>query len=250
MNAAQVQAMLAGLQDGGCSLFMSEESRCSYFPERRERQIFTIVDPDDSLLREQLNDMGFRRAQLAMYRPHCVSCRACVPVRVRVDAFVWARHWRRVLRRNEPISICAVPLGAVCPTAMAAMEALFHRYVRQRHRNSHAGSMPLAEILRHCPAHSCILQAWDSGVLRGAMIVDRYSDSLSAVYSFYEPNLPAQSLGSYLILMLIRAAQAEGLDYVHLGYSVRGLSKMAYKTRFRPLEQLGASGWEPLDERG
>ena len=37
-----------------------------------------------------------------------------------------------------------------------------------------------------------------------------------------------------------------GLPYVYLGYWVDGSRKMAYKTRFQPLEALGMQGWTEM----
>ena len=52
----------------------------------------------------ELNDLlthgGFRRSQSIAYRPACESCRACVSVRVVVDAFRATRSMRRVLDLN------------------------------------------------------------------------------------------------------------------------------------------------------
>jgi arginine-tRNA-protein transferase len=56
-----------------------------------------------------------------------------------------------------------------------------------------------------------------------------------------------RSLGTFMILDHIRAARAQGLPYVYLGYWVRGSDKMDYKIRFQPLEALGQNGWESLD---
>jgi leucyl-tRNA---protein transferase len=45
---------------------------------------------------------------------------------------------------------------------------------------------------------------------------------------------------------ILRAVDA-GLPYVYLGYWISQSRKMAYKTRFRPMEVLGASGWDEHD---
>ena len=44
----------------------------------------------------------------------------------------------------------------------------------------------------------------------------------------------------------IMRARAAGLPYVYLGYWVKGSARMAYKTRYRPLEVLGPNGWSLL----
>jgi arginine-tRNA-protein transferase len=66
------------------------------------------------------------------------------------------------------------------------------------------------------------------------------------VYSFFDPALSERSLGTYMILDHVQAAKAKGLPYVYLGYWVQGSRKMDYKSRFRPMEALGASGWRRL----
>ncbi len=56
------------------------------------------------------------------------------------------------------------------------------------------------------------------------------------VYSFYDPDQTALSLGTYLILDHIEIAREAGLPYVYLGYWVPGSRKMGYKSGFSGLE--------------
>ena len=69
------------------------------------------------------------------------------------------------------------------------------------------------------------------------------------IYSFFDVGPGSRKgLGTYIILdHIIRAARA-GLPYVYLGYWVEGSPRMAYKTRFRPLERLGRDGWRRMDD--
>ena len=71
------------------------------------------------------------------------------------------------------------------------------------------------------------------------MLVDQLSDGLSLVYSFFNPELLRQSLGSFIILDHVVQARAAGLPYVYLGYYVANCPSMTYKNRFRPNQVLG-----------
>jgi len=87
------------------------------------------------------------------------------------------------------------------------------------------------------------------GPLIAAALSDMLGDGLSMVYSFFDPHHAKRSLGSFMILDHVRRAQASQLDYVYLGYWVRGSRKMSYKVHFKPIEALGSEGWEPFVPR-
>jgi arginine-tRNA-protein transferase len=82
-----------------------------------------------------------------------------------------------------------------------------------------------------------------SGALLAVALTDVLSDGLSMVYSFFDPEAEARSLGTYMILDHIQRAERMGLRYVYLGYWVRGSRKMDYKGRFLPQERLMSDGW-------
>ena len=84
--------------------------------------------------------------------------------------------------------------------------------------------------------------------LLGVMLMDRIGDSLSAVYSFFDCQQERRSLGTYMILWMVKRAQSLKLNYVYLGYWVKGSDRMAYKTRYRPIEVLGPNGWAVLED--
>ena len=85
------------------------------------------------------------------------------------------------------------------------------------------------------------------GRLFGASLTDRLGDGLSGVYKFFDPTEPQRSAGTYIVLWHIERARELGLPYVYLGYWIADCRKMAYKTRFRPIEALGPGGWRIMD---
>ena len=77
-------------------------------------------------------------------------------------------------------------------------------------------------------------------------LIDELIDGTSMVYSFFNPNLPEYSLGSFIILDKIERLKAIGLSYLYLGYWIENSATMHYKSRFAPIEGLGRNGWQSL----
>ena len=68
------------------------------------------------------------------------------------------------------------------------------------------------------------------------------------IYSFFEPDLARNSLGTHIILDHIAIAREADLPYVYLGYWVPGSPKMGYKAKFSGLEIYKNGTWVPVDD--
>ncbi len=222
---------------------------CPYIAGRLERKIVTeLTGPDAEQLHEALSRAGFRRSHSIAYTPACPGCNACVPVRIVVDQFKPGRTLRRVQRQNGHLDSRQV--GA---RATAEQYRLFARYQETRHSGGDMALMGFYDyrsMVEDSPIDTCIAEfRGEGGALRAAVLTDRMSDGLSAVYSFYDPDRPFASLGTYMVLWLIDEARRLGLPYVYLGYWIGESDKMAYKARFQPLEAFGPQGWLPMEPK-
>ena len=104
-----------------------------------------------------------------------------------------------------------------------------------------------AEMVEAAPTTTRIVEFRDpAGRLAAVSLTDRLRSGLSGVYKFYDPTVPQRSLGSYIILWHIERSRELGLPFVYLGYWIAESRKMAYKSRFAPMERLEGAFWLPL----
>jgi len=125
--------------------------------------------------------------------------------------------------------------------------ALYLRYQRYRHPGG-GMDQDSREQYQHFLLHSNVTtqlyEFREDGLLRMVSLVDRLVDGLSSVYTFFEPDVPGASFGTYNILWQIERCQAMGLPYLYLGYWIADSKKMAYKATFRPIEGLQGGEWK------
>jgi leucyl-tRNA---protein transferase len=239
--------------------YLTAPTPCPYLPGQHERKVFThLIGKRAGELNDTLSSGGFRRSQTIAYRPACEACRACVSVRVCVDDFKPGRTMRRIIERNQDL------IGVVgINQASSEQYSLFRRYIDTRHGDGGMAEMTMLDYAmmiedshvetelvayRRRGPDSFITKA-GSGPLIATCLVDRLSDGLSLVYSFYAPEMADRSLGTFMILDHIERARKAGLPYLYLGYWVNGSRKMDYKSRFTPQERLLASGWTRFENQ-
>src|SRR6185312_3951275 len=221
---------------------------CSYLPNRAARsQVATPSHLIDGRVYSELVRLGFRRSGAFTYRPYCDHCRACVPVRVPVRQFRTSRSQRRALRDRTEMAVVRREL-----TYDPAHYALYLRYQRLRHPGG-GMDQDSREQYQHFLLHSNVAtdlyEFRERGELRIVSLVDRLGDGLSSVYTFFDPEPPSASYGTFSILWQIEQCRALGLPYLYLGYWIRESPKMAYKSKFEPIEGFVGGAWRRLGRR-
>jgi len=205
-------------------------------------------------LNDALSENGFRRSQTIAYRPACETCNACVSVRIRVDDFAASRTFRRIEAVNGDL-IREVTNGKATQEQFGLLRA----YLDARHDEGGMADMTALDYVSMVEDTTVRTELVEyridpgeaaRGDLVAVALTDVLTDGLSMVYTFYDVEAPARSLGTYLILDHVREARARGLPYVYLGYWISGCRKMSYKARFQPLEALTKDGWQPFERLG
>ncbi|MCR9125282.1 MAG: arginyltransferase [Rhodobacteraceae bacterium] len=227
--------------------YVTAPQPCPYLEGRMERKLFTALQGENAeKLNNSLSQQGFRRSQSVLYRPSCAECSACLSARIDVAAFTASRTQRRTSRANAHLR-----RRTTSPWATEDQYDLFRRYLDRRHSTGGMADMDVFEfaaMIEETPIRSRVVEYVDSSdnALTGVSLTDVLEDGLSMVYSFYAPDLPRQSLGTYMILDHIEIAREAGLPYVYLGYWVPGSQKMGYKSRFSGLEVYLGGAWQKM----
>ena len=214
-----------------------------------ERKLFTALQGDGvEKLNDSLSQQGFRRSQNVLYRPSCAECSACLSARIDVNLFKPTKSQKKTLRRNAHMK-----RRATSPWATEAQYDLFRTYLDSRHADGGMADMDVFEfaaMVEETPIRSRVVEYThdETDALEAVSLTDVLSDGLSMVYSFYTPERPSDSIGTYMILDHIKIAQEAGLPYVYLGYWVPGSQKMGYKSRFSGLEAYMGGEWQKVEK--
>jgi len=229
--------------------YVTAPQDCPYLDGRKERKLFTALQGEVAeKLNNTLSKQGFRRSQNVLYRPSCAECIACMSARIEVSKFTPSKSQKRIDKRNRFLS-----RRTSSPWATEDQYELFRKYLESRHATGGMADMDVfefANMIEETPIRTRVVEYFDptSRDLIAVCLTDVLDDGVSMVYSFFDPDLSANSLGTYIILDHVRIARENGLPYVYLGYWVPGSQKMGYKSRFTGLEVYRNDAWCSLSD--
>jgi arginine-tRNA-protein transferase len=225
-------------------LLKTSEHPCSYLPDLSAQTIF--IDPDaikSPEFYQSLLDMGFRRSGSDIYRPDCADCKACISVRIPVNRFSPRRSQRRAWERfKSDLRVKVVP-------AIFSQKHfdLYSKYMNSRHTDGDMANPTEDDYCRFLFTSWCetaFVEFYSEDKLFSVAVIDLLPKGISAVYTFFDPEMSRLSPGVISILWQIELSKKHDLPWLYLGYWIPGCQKMEYKQDYRPIQVYSNGMWK------
>jgi arginine-tRNA-protein transferase len=191
----------------------------------------------DMLLADAWRHFGtyFFRYSLGIYND---EIRRVEPLRIRLRDFRLSKSQRRVMKRNEDLSVKVRPI-LITPES----EELFHRH-KQRFESGTPASIYdfLSEQPSTMPSDASEVAVYLDDRLVAVSYFDEGETATSGIYACFDPRLEKRALGTFTMLKEIEYSIATGREYYYPGFAYEGPSFYDYKKRFAALETFDWQG--------
>lgn len=230
------------------TLYVGVPHQCSYL--ENETTTLYIIDPQfsmNSAFYGGLLAQGFRRSGDMVYRPGCEKCHACIPARIPATYYKANRSQKRTCKVNRDIDIRYRSQAGFSDVHFE----LYNRYLESRHQESGMAEHTqeqMEQFLGCSWGETELIEGWLDDQLVMVAVTDRTPNALSALYTFFDPQLHKRSLGTFGILCQLERCTQLGLPWLYLGYWIENCRKMSYKQAFKPIELLQEGEWSFLDD--
>ncbi|QDT09688.1 arginyltransferase [Planctomycetes bacterium K23_9] len=233
---------------GKCKLVVVQDQlqECPYLADTTARMPLRLPVGDVTpQITDELLAMGYRRSGDFVYRTQCPTCSECKPTRVPVATFKLTSSMRRVLKRGD--RELTHKWGP--PQIDQERVAMFNQH--RLHRNLGSGE-PVDEysygaFLNDTCCDTLELSVYRDQKLVSVSVIDVGENSISAVYTHFDPKESRYSLGTYGILKQAQWAAQTNRQFVYLGMYVADNSHLNYKARFGPQQRLCDGQWTDFE---
>ena len=215
------------------------ESNCPYLDKRIFRSNNLIIESIDEEGLETLLESGYRHFGEYFFRPECLSCDECQPIRVPVKEFTFSRSEKRVLNKNAhfTVNIIKNPVPDI---------SYFNLYKEHKWRFKESEVDSYENWVSSFFAEfntNCLLEIKDGDILIAVTHLDVTSKIVSAVYCYWNEVYSSFSPGKFSILKGLQYAMGIGAVYYYLGYYIKENKHMAYKINYKPNQILTDGIW-------
>ena len=220
---------------------LTASNQCSYLKDQQER-VAVILDPDLHTPSdyEVFLSNGFRRSGDTIYRPQCEQCQACQAIRVSIPNIKWSKSQKRLLNKAKHIT------WKLKTQLDDNWFNIYHLYIEARHKNGRmhpANKAVFESFILSDWIQPQFIHVYDDNKLVAVAVTDCLPNSLSAFYTFYDPEHPL-SLGTLCVLLQLKQGQIMQKQWLYLGYQIDDCPAMNYKVRFQHHQKLVNQRWQ------
>jgi arginine-tRNA-protein transferase len=214
---------------------ISDEAACPYIESEICRFHYFFAREVSGSELEYLLSRGWRKFGLYYFKPVCVKCRKCIPIRLKAGSINVSRSQKRVLKKGELIRTEFRE-----PEYRDEIFELYRIHSEERFgRDAGYEDFINSFYTRSCP--SLQSEYYIDNKLIAAGFLDRSGQSLSSIYFVYDTEYLKYSPGTLSILREAEYAASIGLTYYYLGYYIEENRSMSYKNSFNIHETMD---WE------
>ncbi len=214
---------------------VSEGIECPYIKGKQFIQEYFYAYQLSEKEYDHFLSSGWRRFGLFFFRPICIDCHECIPIRMVCSGFKPSKSQRRVLKKNSYTKIRLSP-----PNYSDQLFELYSKHSRVKFgKDSDATQFKESFFTTAVP--SVQSEYYIDGKLVGAGFIDISSNALSSVYFIYDPDYSSYSLGVFSVMKEIEIGRELGVSYYNLGYWIKKNASMSYKGNYSPHQTFN---WE------
>jgi len=220
--------------------FVENDRICPYFEDKLCDTQFRIMEYCSLKEYHKMLERGWRRFGNTFFVPICKSCNECKTIRVDVNNFKLKKSYKRIIKKNKDIKIVLQK-----PTISGEHISLYNRYHEYMHYKK---DWPFSIIFENEYYKNYVQGANEFGYELLYFLNDKLvcvglvdivpKKAISAVYTYYEPNLVKNSLGKFNILTQIMMAKKMQIPYWFPGFWIKNHHSMGYKEEYQPFEIL------------
>ena len=173
---------------------------------------------------------GWRRFGVYFFKPSCMKCFQCIPIRIKVKDFTPSKSQKRVIKNNKDTRVVINKLNFKKQIFEIYKEHSYDRFGQ----SSSIEDFKNTFFINAVPA--CQSEYYINNKLVAIGFIDISSNALSSVYFIYKSEYKYLSLGVFGAIKEIEYAKSLKLKYYYLGYYIKDNHRMSYKNKFNPYE--------------
>jgi len=222
---------------------LSEAVDCPYIHGQKFIQEYFYAYQLNERDFDEFLSSGWRRFGLLFFRPACIKCKLCIPIRILCSQFTPSKSQKRVLKKNLKTEVRLSP-----PEYRDEIFEIYRKHSQIKFgQDSNRDHFKESFFTPAVPSFQS--EYYIDGKLIGVGFIDISLHALSSVYFIYDPDYSEYSPGIFSIIKEIEIGRELGVNYYNLGYWIKENRSMAYKGKFRPYQTYNwkAKVWQKGD---